>query len=88
MVLPIPFSSFKVGRMTLIFRLNHSRKNIYKRIKRVLKKNKKKIRESYLSQFRLRLSSMNATPIAAISVRSSNPGMAPALIVIVIVASS
>jgi len=48
-VLPIPFSSFKVGRMTLIFRLNHSRKNIYKRIKRVLKKNKKKRRESYLS---------------------------------------
>jgi hypothetical protein len=28
-VLPIPFSSFKVGRMTLIFRLNHSRKKEY-----------------------------------------------------------
>ena len=28
-VLPIPFSSFKVGRTTLIFRLNHSRKKGY-----------------------------------------------------------
>ena len=50
MVLPIPFSSFNVGVITLIFRQYHSQKQgINDMIKRFCKKTKEKeIREGFI----------------------------------------
>ena len=90
---PIPASSLIVGSIILIFSYNNSRLKtviiilVKSFIKKILKK--RELREKYFSLicylllfYRLRLSSMNATPIAAISATSSNPGIPPAVIVI------